>query len=171
MQRNAGIIQKLKVIYPTGQIMKRTHYIYKLPWPGNVTFRICCGSWRGGGGSGGYILVQAYIFTQACSFLQPFRHNLPKMNPGPKNGLERRVSQFHTICDKNQLLNINIEKVMAFLVLRSWDSVPLGQVAPRGPMPAVEWSCIWRTPADRELKMSCIDASRRQLQSVLKIRV
>ena len=27
--------------------MKRTHYIYKLPWPGNVTFRICCGSWRG----------------------------------------------------------------------------------------------------------------------------
>ena len=33
--------------------MKRTHYIYKLPLPGNVTFRICCGSWRGGFGSGG----------------------------------------------------------------------------------------------------------------------
>ena len=24
--------------------MKRTQYIYKLPWPSNVTFRICCGS-------------------------------------------------------------------------------------------------------------------------------
>ena len=53
MPRNAGIIQKLKVIYPNRQIMKRTHYIYKLPLPGNVTFRICCGSWRGGVGSGG----------------------------------------------------------------------------------------------------------------------
>jgi hypothetical protein len=42
MPRNAGIIQKIKVIYPTGQTMKRTHYIYKLTWPGNVTFRICC---------------------------------------------------------------------------------------------------------------------------------
>jgi hypothetical protein len=25
------------------------------------------------------------------------------------------------------------------------------------------WSCIWRTLADRDLKMSCIDAPRRQL--------
>jgi hypothetical protein len=36
---------------------------------------------------------------------------------------------------------------------------------------AVDWSCIWRHPADRDLKMSCIDASQRQLQSVIKIRV
>jgi hypothetical protein len=28
---------------------------------------------------------------------------------------------------------------------------------------AAYWNCIWRTPADRDLKMSCIDASRRQL--------
>jgi hypothetical protein len=36
---------------------------------------------------------------------------------------------------------------------------------------AVEWSCISRTPGDRDLKMSCIDASRRQLQSARQIRV
>jgi hypothetical protein len=48
--------------------MKRTHYIYKLPWPGNVTFRICCGSWRGGGGSGGL-----------CNYLAAdWRHNFIK---------------------------------------------------------------------------------------------
>jgi hypothetical protein len=46
----------------------------------------------------------------------------------------------HAICDKNQLLNTNIEKVTAVLVLRSWDAVPLGQVAPRGPVPAAYWS-------------------------------
>jgi hypothetical protein len=52
------------------------------------------------------------------------RHrNLPSLakerNPGPKNGLyiERRVSQFYTICDKNQLLDENIEEVMAILIL------------------------------------------------------
>ena len=38
----------------------------------------------------------------------------------------------YTICDKNQLLNTNIEKVTAVLVLRSWDAVPLGQVVPPG---------------------------------------
>ena len=65
-------------------------------------------------------------------FCSLFRPNLPKMTPRTKNGLERRVTQFHTICDKNQLLNINIEKVTAFLVLRSWDAVPLGQVVPPG---------------------------------------
>ena len=46
--------------------------------------------------------------------------------------LERRVSRFYTICDKNRLLNTNIEKVTAVLVLRSWDAVPLGQVVPPG---------------------------------------
>jgi hypothetical protein len=40
---------------------------------------------------------------------------------GPNIGLERRVSQFYTICDENQLLNKNIGKVMAILVLISWD--------------------------------------------------
>jgi hypothetical protein len=34
------------------------------------------------------------------------------------NGVERRVSQFYTICYKNQLLTKNIGKVMAILVLR-----------------------------------------------------
>ena len=29
---------------------------------------------------------------------------LPKMVPGPKNGLERRVSRFYTVRDKNQHL-------------------------------------------------------------------
>jgi hypothetical protein len=38
---------------------------------------------------------------------------------GPKNGLERRVWQFYTICDKNQLLKVKIAKVTAILVPRS----------------------------------------------------
>jgi hypothetical protein len=46
--------------------------------------------------------------------------------------VQKDVSQFYTICDKNQLLNTNIEKVTAVLVLRSWDAVPLGQVVPPG---------------------------------------
>ena len=65
-------------------------------------------------------------------FVVFFVVTLPKMAPGPQNGLIRRVSQFYTICDKNQLLNTNIEKVTAVLVLRFWDAVPLGQVVPPG---------------------------------------
>jgi hypothetical protein len=40
---------------------------------------------------------------------------------GPKNGLrlERRVWQFYTICDKNQLLKLKIDKVTAILVPRA----------------------------------------------------
>jgi hypothetical protein len=38
---------------------------------------------------------------------------------GPKNGLERGVWQFYTICDKNQLLKVKNEKVTVILVLRS----------------------------------------------------
>jgi hypothetical protein len=34
-----------------------------------------------------------------------------EMSPGPKNGAERRVSRFSTICAKNQVLKINIDKV------------------------------------------------------------
>ena len=53
------------------------------------------------------------FFFEALSVI-----TLPEMvSPGPKNGLERRFSQFYTICDKNQLLNKNIGKVMAILVL------------------------------------------------------
>jgi hypothetical protein len=102
-------------------------------------------------------------------FWHTFAGNGPQ--PGPKNGLERRVSQFYAICDKNQLLNTNIVKVTAFLVLRSWDAVPLGQVVPLGSGTSCWVSCIWRTSADRDLKMGCIDASRRQLQSAREIRV
>jgi hypothetical protein len=50
----------------------------------------------------------------------------------PKMISKRRASRFYTICDKNRLLNTNIEKVTAVLVLRSWDAVPLGQVVPPG---------------------------------------
>jgi hypothetical protein len=80
------------------------------------------------------IVVQAYVFTQACSFFGAFLSYKLCRNgsPGPKNGPERRVSQFYTICDKNQLLNTNIGKVTPVLVLRSWDAVPLGQVVPPG---------------------------------------
>jgi hypothetical protein len=124
------------------------------------------------------ILVQAYLvlFSFIFFFGHIFRHNFAENGPpGPKNGLERRVSQFYTICDKNQLLNTNIKKVTAVLVLRSWDAIPLGQVVPPGVrsqlLTAVEWSCISRTPADRGLKMGCIDAPRCQLQSARKIRV
>jgi hypothetical protein len=38
---------------------------------------------------------------------------------GPKNGLERRVWQFYTICDENQRLTVKIDKVTAILALRS----------------------------------------------------
>jgi hypothetical protein len=47
-----------------------------------------------------------------------------------------RETHLYTICDKNLLLNTNIEKVSAVLVLRSWDAVPLGQVVPPGSGPS-----------------------------------
>jgi hypothetical protein len=34
-----------------------------------------------------------------------------KLSPGTKNGLERRVSRFSTICAKNQVLKLKIDKV------------------------------------------------------------
>ena len=50
------------------------------------------------------------------------RHNVAKNGPlGCKTGLERRVWQFYTICDKNRLLKVKIEKVMAILVPRWLD--------------------------------------------------
>jgi hypothetical protein len=60
---------------------------------------------------------------------------------------------------------------MAVLVLRSWDAVPLGQVVPRGPVPAAFWSHNFAKNDRLDLKMSCIDASQRQLQSAQEIRV
>jgi hypothetical protein len=39
---------------------------------------------------------------------------------GPENGLERRVWQFYTICDKNQLLKVK-KKVAVIPVPKSWD--------------------------------------------------
>ena len=45
-----------------------------------------------------------------------FRHNFSKeLSPGPKNGLERRPLRFSTICTKNQVLKLNIDKVMLIL--------------------------------------------------------
>jgi hypothetical protein len=68
-------------------------------------------------------------------------------------------------------IKTNIEKVTAVLFLRSWDAVPLGQVVPRGPVPGGYWSHNFAKNHRLDLKMSCIDASRRQLQSVREIRV
>jgi hypothetical protein len=63
--------------------------------------------------SGPCIVVPAYLFIQACSFLRLFRHNFAENGPQDlrENGLKRRVKQFYTICDKNQLINTNIGKV------------------------------------------------------------
>jgi hypothetical protein len=64
-----------------------------------------------------------HILSLKRVLFQAFRHNFTENGPHDlKNGLERRVSQFYTICDKNQLLNKNNGKVMAILVLRSWDA-------------------------------------------------
>jgi hypothetical protein len=79
---------------------------------------------------------------QACYFSRFSRHNFPENGPpGPKNGLERRVSQFYTICDKNRLLNINIGKVMAILALRSCGRSRGPLLRPLLHLPA-NWSCI-----------------------------
>jgi hypothetical protein len=44
------------------------------------------------------------------------RHNFSKkISLGPKNSLERRVSRFPTICAKNQVLNLIIDKVTGLL--------------------------------------------------------
>jgi hypothetical protein len=52
--------------------------------------------------SGPCIVVPAYLFIQACSFLRLFRHNFAENGPQDlrENGLKRRVKQFYTICDK-----------------------------------------------------------------------
>ena len=45
-----------------------------------------------------------------------FLHNFSKNSPGLKNGLERCVSRFSTICAQNELLNLNTDKVTAIRV-------------------------------------------------------
>ena len=65
-----------------------------------------------------------------------FRHNFSKNYPQDlKNGLERRASRFPTICAKNQLLKLNINKVTAIRVT---------QITPLG-APPLYVSCIART--------------------------
>jgi hypothetical protein len=61
-----------------------------------------------------------HLFMETCSFFQEAFHVITfrKWPAGPKNALERQVSQFYTVCDKNRLRNKNIGKVMAILVLR-----------------------------------------------------
>jgi hypothetical protein len=54
--------------------------------------------------------------------LPPSQLCYKKWSLRPQNGLERRVWQFFTICDKIQLLKVKIEKVTVILVLRSWDA-------------------------------------------------
>jgi hypothetical protein len=67
---------------------------------------------------------------------------------GPKNGIERRVWQFYTICDKNQGLKVKIDKVIAILVLRS----PAGQLqATSGCAQKFVWDCM----VDFQKKTSC----------------
>jgi hypothetical protein len=44
---------------------------------------------------------------------------LNKKNLGPKNGLERRVWQFYTICDKISFEKQKADKVTTILVFRS----------------------------------------------------
>ena len=52
--------------------------------------------------------------------------------PLTKNGQERRPLRFFTICTKNQVLKLNIDKVM--LILRR--KCPLQETPPVGPRPA-----------------------------------
>ena len=54
-------------------------------------------------------ILQNHLFSITASKMTPRTQ---------KNGLERRVPRFCTICDKNQPLNEKIEKVMAILVPR-----------------------------------------------------
>ena len=61
------------------------------------------------------------------------------MSPGPKNGLESCVSRFSTICAKNQVLKLKIDKVTVIRVYGScmasevWvimHQIPRGRLAP-----------------------------------------
>ena len=57
-------------------------------------------------------LRHSVTLRQDLVFVITFRGEL---SPGPKNGLERRPLRFSTICAKNQVLKINIEKVTVIL--------------------------------------------------------
>jgi hypothetical protein len=94
-----------------------------------------------------HIQVQAYVFLRGVLFGGFFRHNFAENCPQGLKILrkrrkkkKRRAAQFYTICDKNQLLNKNIEKVMAILVLRSWDvSCQVGRAENPVHMPRFGW--------------------------------
>jgi hypothetical protein len=61
--------------------------------------------------------LQTQPVATGVFFLRVFTIIAVKMIPHDlKNGLERRVPRFCTICDKNQPLNEKNEKVMAILV-------------------------------------------------------
>jgi hypothetical protein len=64
--------------------------------------------------------LQTQPVATGVFFLTRFFHNRLKNDAQDlkKNGLERRVPRFCTICDKNQPLNGKNEKVMAILVPR-----------------------------------------------------
>jgi hypothetical protein len=66
--------------------------------------------------------------------------------PGPKNGLERRALQFYTICDKNQVLKVKIDKVTAILVPRSGGASCRRHRALRKSLYGAVW-WIFRKPA------------------------
>jgi hypothetical protein len=57
-------------------------------------------------------ILRARTRTRAAPNKSGFRHNFSKkLSPGPKNGLESCVSRFSTICAKNQVLKLKIDKV------------------------------------------------------------
>jgi hypothetical protein len=65
-----------------------------------------------------------------------FRHNfLEKFSTGPENGLERRVSRFSTICAKNQVLKVKIDKVTVIRVTQITPfSEPPCNIRPHAPL-------------------------------------
>jgi hypothetical protein len=95
------------------------------------------------------------------------RHNFAENGPRDLKtvSLERRVSQFYTICAKIQRLNKNIGKVMAILVIRCQKLGHSMHHRDPGPVPGGHWSRNFGKNDRPDLKMSCIDASRRHLQS------
>ena len=63
------------------------------------------------------LMRRSQVPYSCCTIQICFRHNFSeKISPGPKNGLERRVSRFSTACAKNQVLKYNIDKVTVIRV-------------------------------------------------------
>jgi hypothetical protein len=70
-----------------------------------------------------YACARPYSCHTNLVFVITFRE---KMSPGPKNGLERRPLRFSTICAKNQVLKLKIDKVTVILRRKSpfWAALP-----------------------------------------------